>query len=463
MVRILLIAYDNDSYIHWFPQGLAYIASSLLKAGHDVDIYQQDINHYPESHLTNLLNSIKYDIVGVGMCGGYYQYNKLLKISEAINASDKRPFYMIGGHLVSPEPFYFLKKTQADAIVIGEGEETVVELANAIKHKYLLKHVKGIAYRISEFCYINERRELIKDIDSIPIPAYHLFDVNTYRLLRMPNCDNTDFVMPVLSGRGCTYKCNFCYRMDKGFRPRSPESIIKEIKFLKKLYGITYIAFSDELLMSSEKRTVELCNAFIKEKLNVKWDCNGRLNYATPDVLSIMKKAGCVFINYGIESVDDTVLKNMKKNLTVEQIETGIKNTINAGISPGLNIIWGNIGDSAETLDKGVLFLNKYSDNTQARTIRPVTPYPGSDLYYYAIKKGLLSGVEDFYENKHTNSDLLSINFTEFSDEQFHRLLFYTNSILITNYYEKSKEKILLQAKDLYINKNREFRGFRQT
>lgn len=466
MAKVLLVAYDNGSYIHWFPQGLAYIASALIKAGHDVDIYQQDINHYPDEHLTNYLDSNKYDIVGVGMCGGYYQYRKLLNISKAINASKQRPFFIIGGHLVSPEPEYFLRKTQADVIVIGEGEETVTEIANCLDFSNYtsLRTIKGIAYlNLFNEAIVNERRQLIQNIDLIPIPAYHLFEVDKYRLLRMPNCSNTDLVMPVLSGRGCTFKCNFCYRMDSGFRPRSPENIIKEIKYLQRTYGITYIAFSDELLMSSEKRTIELCNAFIEEKLNIKWDCNGRLNYATSEVLNLMKKAGCVFINYGIESVEDEVLRIMHKNLTYYNIEKGVINTLKAGISPGLNIIWGNIGDTADTLQKAVHFLNKYSDCSQMRTIRPVTPYPGCDLYYYAIKKELIKDVKDFYENKHINSDLLSVNFTPYTDEIFHRLLYNANYLIISDHFEKQINNYQDQAYILYHNKNKDFRGFRQS
>ena len=465
MARILLVTYDNQSYMNWFSTGHAYIASALLRAGHEIDIYSQDLHHYPDEHLTNYLNKNKFDFVSVSIIGGYYQYKKLLSISNAINKSiNRNDFkYILGGHMASPEPEYFLKKTQADAIVIGEGEETVVELVQTIMNKSSLKNVKGIAYRVGEFNYINERRPLIKDIDSILMPAYHLFDINSYRLLRMPHCSNTDFVMPMLSGRGCTFKCNFCYRMDKGFRPRSSESIIKEIKFLQRTYGITYIAFSDELLMSSERRTTELCNAFIDADLNIKFDCNGRLNHATPEVLKVMKEAGCVFINFGIESVDDTVLKNMHKNLTVKQITDGVENTLNAGISPGLNIIFGNIGDTAYTLQKGVEFLLKYDDGSQLRTIRPVSPYPGCELYYHAIKKELLKGVEDFYEIKHTNSDLLSVNFTELSDEVFHNELFKANSILIKNYFKHKCNGTINEAKKLYLEENKDFRGFRST
>ena len=134
-MRILLVAYDNDSYISVFPLGLAYIASVCRNAGHEVKIYNQDVYHWPESHLLNLLNREYFDVIGVGVIGGYYQYRKLLKISEAINKAKNRPFFIIGGHGPSPEPEYFLKKTRADVVVIGEGEITIIELLETLKEK----------------------------------------------------------------------------------------------------------------------------------------------------------------------------------------------------------------------------------------------------------------------------------------------------------------------------------------
>jgi len=461
-MKILLVVYDNDSYMHWFPLGLGYIGAILLKYGHDVVIYNQDMHHYHEEHLTDFLNKNKFDIVGVSVIAGYYQYRKLLKISSAINKSKNRPIYIIGGHGPSPEPEFFLKKTKADFAVLGEGEITIIELLEAISSKKSPSGVKGIAYREGENVIINEKRGLIKDIDSIPFPAYRLFPMEYYRLIRLPHSTNKDFAIPLLSGRGCVFKCNFCYRLDEGFRPRSNESIIEEIKLLKKDYGITYIAFADELLMSSVKRTFNLCEALLKDDLNIKWSCNGRLNYAQPDVLKVMKKSGCVFINYGIEAMDDQILKNMNKILTTEQIIKGIEATLAAGISPGFNIIFGNIGENAETLNKGVEFLLKYDDGAQLRTIRPVTPYPGSPLYYYAIKEGLLKDCEDFYENKHINSDLLAINFTDMSDHEFHKALLKANTRLLENYFCKKKQMMVEETENLYLKKNSGFRGFRQ-
>ena len=458
----MFVTKDTAQYTNWFPQGIAYLASVLLKEGYDVEIYNQDLHHYPDEHLTHYLDNDNYDVIGVGAIGGYYQYKRLIRISNAINHSRNKPFYIIGGHCPSPDPEYFLKKTKADVAILGEGEDTIVELLDALSNNKALTNIKGIAFKDNEKIIINEDRLLIQDIDNIPLPAYHLFPIEQYRMIRMPNVKKSDFVMPILSGRGCIFKCTFCYRMDKEFRARSVEAIIEEIVLLKKDYGINYFIFSDELLMSSVKRTINICEEFIKAGLDIKWNCSGRLNFAKQEVLNIMKQAGCVFINYGIESVDNHVLKNMRKALNTEQIINGIEATLIAGISPGLNMIFGNIGDNKETLNKAVEFLLKYDDCAELRTIKPVTPYPGSPLYYTAKEKGFIKNCEDFYENKHTNSDLLTVNFTELNDDEFHCNLLDANTKLITNYYNNQMLSSIDSARKLYLEKDSDFRGFRQ-
>ena len=460
-MKALLIVYDNASHTNYFPLGLAYIAAVLEEKQVDVTIYNQDIHHFPEMHLTDYLNHHHFDIIGYGTVGGYFQYQKLISISRAINNAVRRPFFIIGGHGPSPEPEFFIKKTNADVVVMGEGESVISDLIDALENNKPLSTVQGIAYKDNGRVIVNKRRSLIGDIDRIPMPAYHLFPMECYRLALHVNASATDFAIPIISSRGCTFKCNFCYRMDKGLRNRSVDSIIEEIKFLIAQYRINYFIFYDELFMSSEHRTESLCESFIANHLNIKWSCSGRLNYAKPDLLKLMKRAGCVFINYGIESMDDATLERMNKHLTTEQISDGVKATIAADISPGLNVIFGNIDESIEVLEKNVDFLMRYSDFRQLRTIRPVTPYPGSPLYYHAIETGLLKDCEDFYENKHVNSDLLTVNFTRLSDQDFHHALHDANLRLLKGYFDHQLEFLIEKTHDLYLNNNTSFRGYR--
>jgi radical SAM superfamily enzyme YgiQ (UPF0313 family) len=385
-----------------------------------------------------------------------------LGLSTAINTSRNRPkWYILGGHGPSPAPEFFLRKSGADFVVRGEGEQTVVELLDALEKGKAYQHIPGVSYPGKQFYVRGTDRPLMK-MEDLPRPAYDLFPIEYYRLASSPNAGRTDFVMPVASARGCPFRCNFCYRMDPGVRLRSPEDILDEIVYLQMCYGITYIDFSDELLMTSEARIHSLCEAFLRHRQPFKWCCNGRLNYASRESLELMKRAGCVFVNYGIESFDDEALARMNKHLTCEQIVRGVENTTAIGLSAGLNMIWGNLGENERTLRQSVEFLKKYADTSQLRTIRPVTPYPGSDLFAYAVEHGMLKDVEEFYEEKHHNSDLLAVNFTDLTDDQFHQTLLEANKDLITTHFRRVTEETIQQARRLYCGHNTSFRGFRQ-
>jgi len=452
-MKALLVVYDNDSHISHFPTSLAYVASVFNKNDVRVIVYNQDIYHYSEEHLTRFLDENDFNFVCVSTVGGYYPYRKLLKISEAINRSEKRLSfrYLLGGYGPSPAAEFFLKKTGADVVFQGDCEITLNEYLNGDNPGKIAP------------------TKLVENLDDIDIPFYDVFNINYYRLYRTSSAARTDFVMPILSGRGCKFNCNFCVKLEQGQRLRSSEHILKEINQLVTQNNINYFTFVDDLPMSSKKRTEELCETFLKyqkdHKKPFKWDCNGRLNYAKPELLKLMKQSGCVFINYGIESFDNKVLKNMKKALTTDIIEEGVSNTAKEEINMGLNMLWGNIGDTKETLDKAVNFLLKYDNCHMLRTIRPVTPYPGSPLFSLAVEKGLLNKEnpeEDFYENKHLNSDLLSVNFTDIPAEEFHNLLYIANSQLIQNYSNIRAVRALVEAGDLYLRQNINFREFRQ-
>jgi radical SAM superfamily enzyme YgiQ (UPF0313 family) len=249
--------------------------------------------------------------------------------------------------------------------------------------------------------------------------------------------------------------------MRPGFHERAVEAIIEEIKYLHDQIQINHFQFSDELLMSSEKRTEEICSAILALPFKIRWDSNGRLNFATQKTLSLMKRSGASYVNYGIESLNQNLLNQMHKGLTLEQITAGVEATLSCDLSPGLNLIWGFPGDTIENLNEAVKFISKYDPCHELRTIRPVTPYPGTDLYKLAIEQGLLKDAEDFYENKHKNSDLVSINFTDIPVEEMHGALYRANKELYINYQVKRANRLDKQMAGLYSGKDAGFRGYR--
>jgi radical SAM superfamily enzyme YgiQ (UPF0313 family) len=249
--------------------------------------------------------------------------------------------------------------------------------------------------------------------------------------------------------------------MRKGFHEREIPAIMEEIRFLKKNFNINHFDFEDELLMGSEKRTGELCEAINRLPFKVKWDCNGRLNYAKKDLLDEMKQSGCQYVNYGIESLNQKTLNEMGKGLTLDMIHEGVQNTLEVGLSPGLNLIFGFPGDTEKDLQDRKKFLLKYDPADELRTIRPVTGYPGCRLFDEAVDKGLVKNAEDFYENLHKNSDLVSINFTDIPTHEMNRMLYEVNSELYDSYLAKRRKKTLYTAEALYLRNDVSFRGWR--
>ena len=196
MIKILFIVYDNESYVHTFPHGVSYLISYLESKGFEVDVYSQDIYHYTNQHLVDFLKENYYDIICLGVIGGYFQYKKLLSISKIINNSKNRPgWYILGGHGPSPDPEFFLSKTGADIIVRGEGEETLLELVKRYPDSKYPHKIDGVSYQHKGKFIHNKNRELISDLDSLPFPAYYKFNIEHYKLFKMAHASSTDSVM----------------------------------------------------------------------------------------------------------------------------------------------------------------------------------------------------------------------------------------------------------------------------
>lgn len=460
-MKILFVMYDNEGAQNPILMGTCYVAGYLKKNGYeDIHYWSQDIYHYPEEHLTEHISSNNFDVIGLGFTAGYFQYNKIRKICDAINEAKNRPFLVLGGHGPTPLPEFFMKVTGADAVVMGEGEKPFLNLIKALENKTPFYNVKGIAFRDGEKYIVNEREMPIKDLDSIPYPYYDPLPMEYYVNAKVFQMKPTDRMIHMITSRGCNYQCNFCQRLEKSIRFRSVDSIIDELKKYIRDYRISFVVFWDELFMCSEKRVAELTEGILRENIKIKYWCTGRLNIVNERILRMLKESGCAYIDYGIEQFDNTALQKMNKKQTEEQIIRGIELTQKEGIRIGFNIIFGNLGDNRETLKKSMGLLKKYNDYGQLRVIRPVTPYPGSPLYNYAIERGLLTGPEDFY-NKHKNVEILTVNFTDIPDDDFNKLMFETNKEIIKDYYNYYMNKTIKDFYDVYFKGNADFRGAR--
>lgn len=394
------------------------------------------------------------------------KFNKvILPLSKLIEKNKKEALFVVGGHCPSAIPEYILRTTKADIAIIGEGENTLLEIVNNKENCF---DVEGIAYlKDNEKIIKNLPRKLNLNLSCLPFPAWDLFPIERYATcIKFFEHKSNDRYMAITTSRGCINQCSFCQRLEKGYRIRTIENIIEEIEILNKDYGINYFEIMDEMFIISKNRLKEFKNKLKERNLKIKYTCDGRVDYIDKEILDMLEESGCKFLNFGFESTDQKVLDLMKKRTTIEQNIKAAELTKQQGIALGLNFLWGCPGDTIKTLRENAVFIKKYNTYDQLRTIRPVTPFPGCELYSEAVKLGLLKNEQDFFD-KFKNSDLLTVNFTELSEKEFYENLYQVNKELIKDHYVhttnniEEADEIINRFYRLYFEGDISFRGAR--
>ena len=400
-----------------FPIGLGIIASVLLENGHEVEVFDINALRLSKDQVISNLKKYSPDLIGIGGLITTYKYLKW--IIPEIKSIFPNLKIIVGGGVVTENPEILLKATVADYAVIAEGEITIVELLDALISNTDLSEVKGLAFKNDQGnIIINPKRELIKNLDDSPMPAYHLFPMDIYlmnqshsRILgRQPE-------MNIITSRGCPYNCNYCYHIfSKGVRYRSINSVIEEIKFFIDSYQVHSFILIDETFTINTKRVTEFCEALKRENIIITWSCYARVSLVEKNLLKTMKEAGCYRIGFGIESGSQKILDLMNKKETVEQAERAIKVVRKSGMICGTTFMCGYIGETKETMRETVSFCKKHLIST---SFFFTTPYPGTQLYSIVEDKVLrkYTNLDNFMETLGDVSDFV-VNLTDFSDDE---------------------------------------------
>lgn len=464
--KVLFIVHDVYQKDNYFPSGVGYLAACLKANGYDVSVYCQDIFHYTNEELAEFLKRENFDIIGLGFLAARFK-ETVIDLCKVINTYKNDAWLVLGGHGPSAIPEYVLKTTNAEIVVIGEGEETFLDLISCKINNGDITRIQGIAYNLHGEISVNERRKPIRKLDTIPFPEWSIFPMDEYiSCLKFYGMTPEEKSLPIITSRGCTNRCNFCYRLERGIRFRSIPNVIDEIRILNEKYGVTFFAMNDELFLFSKKRLFEFKDALEQNDLKIKYECQARVDIFNDEIAQCLKDSGCMFVNFGMESADQKVLDLMNKHTTVKQNTDAAKIARKHNIAYGLNILWGNIGDTEQSLKNDVRLIKEYNVYSQLRTIKPPTPYPGCDLYYEAINRHLLEGPEDFF-SKFKNIDLLLVNFTDIPEDKFYSLLFEANKELIFDHFEKTNgdkteaERVVQTFSNLYFKGDVSFRGAR--
>ncbi|MDD5085018.1 MAG: radical SAM protein [Candidatus Omnitrophica bacterium] len=419
--KILIVSPPYRISQSTFPLGPMYIAAVLRKAGHGVEIIDMDVLNLSEEDYCRRLQEAEYDYLCTG--GMITAWNFIVFTCEAVRAIRPDAKIIVGGGIISATPKSLLSVSQADAGIVGEGEETILDVIDAYENGRPLSTVDGIVYREGEELTQTSPRAYIEDLDSLPFPAWDLFNVGeTYA--RFPSHNSilkARRSATVSTTRGCPFNCTFCYT-EKKVRQRSVGSIIEEIKELKNRYGVGYVLFADDLFVVRRSLAVDFCNEVIKSGLNIKWSCSGRCNVLDKEFLRLLKSAGCDEMGIGIESGSPTVLTAIRKNQTPEQIVDAIRMIRETGITPGGTFILGLPPETRETVRETVEIYKKVNRYRKAvNKFFFATPYPGTALYEDMRAKGRIADEIGFFETLSEKGDAVNfcVNCTDaFSDEE---------------------------------------------
>jgi radical SAM superfamily enzyme YgiQ (UPF0313 family) len=398
----------------FFPLGLGYIAAVLEKAGYDVSVLDIWANQYTYDEVEVHIKYSEFDVVGISAMSTQFTYVEWL--TDVLKKLHPSKPIVLGGLLATLNTHIVMEHTKVDFCVIGEGEITAVELLANIDHP---DRVNGIAYRSQDGWRCTPPRPYIRNLDEIGFPAWHLFPIEIYLANSYIKFGHKGRSMNVITGRGCPYNCHYCSKSFSGVRFRSIANIEEEIRTLKDCYGVRGIFFNDELLVVSEKRVHEVCE--MMKRLDLEWCCQARVNIVTLPMLKEMKQAGCVSVGYGIESGSQEILDRMNRKMTVVQARQAIRWTIEAGILPHAQFMFGYVGENHRTVRESIEFWKSVPYFLHMSSF-PTTALPGTRLYIDALRMGKIKDEVEYLRllSDGYNPDRpLLINFSEFRDDEF--------------------------------------------
>jgi len=409
------------------PLGLLYVAAVLEREGHSVEVIDLNMERLNDRDIRGRVRDANI----VGITGMITEYQKVLELVNIVKQGDGNSKVTLGGPLVTTLPEELLRVSQADFVVVGEGERTIVNLVSAIEHGDSFSGITGIAYRDGNRIVITKPAEPIADLDTIPFPARHLLDVKRYlknhfesyglKIKEFGKIKSTHLI----TSRGCPYSCTFCFKGMWGYkwRARSTENIIGEMELLYKTYGINGFFFDDDIFVLDRKKVFEFCNLLKTKGLDVVWYCNGRVNLMQKELLKAMYEAGCRGIAYGIESGNQQILDSMKKNITLDQVRNVVKWTKEAGINASGFFMLGMLGETRESIRETIAFAKELELDFYG--FSAVTPFPGTELYNAAVERGLIqldmTSVKEwgFHVNSNLTQDCTDSDLVAFENEVF--------------------------------------------
>lgn len=392
------------------PLGLAYIGAVLENNGFEVKIVDCFVKGWynnivevgenkvriglPFDQIKDIIKSYHPDIVGVSNLFTTQRENAghIYRLTKEV---DKNIITIAGGAHPTVMPELVLSDENVDYVIIGEGEETMLDLIRYIEGEKDISTLNGVGYKENGKIKIIPKTKFIEDLDKLPFPARHLLDMEDYvGLPASHGMRKKKRFSPIITSRGCPMGCTFCSAhkvWGKRFRARSPENVIAEMRELKDKYKIEEIMFEDDNTTLNVQRAEKIFDLMIKEKFNFVWDTpNGVAAYAlTENLIDKIKKSGCYRLNLALESGSQYVLDNViKKPLNLEKVKPLIKYAQKIKLEIGIFLIMGLPGEKESHMRESFKLAKELGIDSTFVSV--ATPYPGTELYKTCTEKGYL-------------------------------------------------------------------------
>lgn len=376
----------------WPPLGLLYIATVLKQ--NDFDVSVLDVN---QSSLQDILLWVKRedpDFLGFSTLSSSGRSAAI--IAEKVKEINPNIKIALGNYHATFNAERILKKYPfIDLIVRNEGEFTCLEIADCLEKGKDIKDVRGIAFREGDKIIFTSDRQLIKDLDNLPFPDRSLLK-NEYRSTLAGLNVATKKFTSMVSSRGCPFNCTYCacsLFARRRWRPRSPENILEELEMLYS-QGFRQIIFVDDNFALNQNRMIKLCHLMKKNRIEMDWVCDARVDCISIDALRAMAKAGCKIIYYGMESANQRILDFYNKGITPSQSIAATKATRKAGIDIIVgSFIVGAPDETREEIENTLNFAQQL--DIDMPIFHPLEVHPGTPLWTDLSSKGLLN--EDEY------------------------------------------------------------------
>lgn len=362
------------------PLGLCSLASVVREKGYKTDIIDAAVLNYGLSDVVKKIVNLSPKYIGI--TASTVAIDRAGKLAARLKKAKKDLIIIIGGPHVTALPKETLLDYPAfDFGVIGEGEKVLVELLSTLESDRNPGLIRGVVFRQGKKVVVTKRRAFIKNLNTLPIPAWDLlpslkryYRSSAQSFNRLPSTS-------LVTSRGCPYQCTFCDRSVFGnnLRSYSPDHVLKMLKILSHQYGIKHILIDDDTFTISKQRLKEICKLMIKERLDLTWTCLARVDTVDKPMLKLMKKAGCWQILYGIESGNQEILNKLRKGITIEQIEKALEITHGVGIRTKGFFILGTPFETKETIRKTIDFIKRIKLDDFHMTY--FTPFPGTAIY----------------------------------------------------------------------------------